>query len=212
MVFSSSNAQRYAKKQFTNFSYTVNIDEKFRQNLSRVESLVQLNVDSKQNKIDALLIHSLYKVVTRVFTDTLEFFILPPNSLTDKAKYNIYGYPDITIQKAIRLSDTKYFIKIHAYLENEIFDKDNKRYPEGIFKPKVRIVTELYNKDGFNPIEVSEGISTTSAPIDVTQGFVAGLEFIDSNVKAEAGSKTLYSMFYDASLQSAWGIKYKQKK
>lgn len=206
------SAQRYAKKHFTFFSYNIYLDEHVRLHLSGLDNQVQIKTEGKQNKIDALLYHNIYNIVTKNLTDSLEIFFLAPNSLSRKAKYNLYGYPDISIQKAIRLSDTKYFLKLYVNIENDLFDKDEKRYPEGTFKPIVKIVAEIYSKEGFNPIQVVEGIAEASQPVFLKPSFLVGFDFIDPSVKSDNKVKSLKSLISEASQQVVWNIKYTKPK
>lgn len=208
----SGQAQRYVKKQFTCHSYSLSIDSKVSQALSGFENLIEFNESGKQTKIEALLVHGVYSVVTKVLSDTLDINILAPNSLTNKVKYSIYGYPDISIQKAIRLTDTRFFLKITAFIDNDLFDKNGNRLAEGLFKPRLKLIVAIYNKDGFNPIQQAEAIATFPEPLDVKQGFFEKLIFVDPKIVAEPNEPTLNNLFYDAALQAAWGIKYRNKK
>lgn len=205
-------AQRYAKKHFTCFSYEVNMNDKIRIPLTGFENHIQINLEGTQNKTEALIYHGIYKTVTKILADSLQIFILPPNSLTNKAKYNIYGYPDISIQKAIRLSDTKYFFKVYAIIENDLFDDNGNRYPEGTFKPQLKIKVELYSKEGYNPIHVSEGFAEVPKPLDNNLSFISGMEFADPAIKSNEDNSTLKFLISHASIQAAIGLKYTKPK
>ena len=203
--------QKYARNQFTVYSYVVNIDENVKSQLSRFESSIKYKPTDKQNKTEAMLIHGLYNLTTQILSDSLSIFFLPTNSLGTKVKYSDYGYADITIQKAIRLADTKYFLKILAYVENDLYDDKNNKLPEGSFKPKIRLSIDIYNKYGYIPLQTSNSIITVKQPFKLSVNFLAGMNFVDESVTKQPNSETLADLFTKAILEAYSEIKYKSK-
>jgi hypothetical protein len=212
MLGFSAFAQRYANNQFIIYSYSIDIDDRVKQELKVFEAQISYNPINKQNKVDAILIHTMYNLITKAFSDSLKIFFLPPHSLTDKAKFNEYGYPEIIIQKAIRLSDTKYFMKIEASIENSKYDEKGKKITENVFVPVVNVSISIYNKFGFNPIQTSEGQSIASKPIVVSPSFIAGMNFVSSDIETISGEESLKQIMDRAISDALYGIMNKKQK
>jgi len=202
--------QKYAKNQFTVYSYVVNIDETVKSELSRFESSIKFKPHDKQEKTQAMLIHSLYNFTTQILSDSLSIFFLPPNSLGSKIKYSDYGYADITIQKAARLADTKYFLKILAYIENDQYDEKNNKLPESSFKPRIRLTITIYSREGFIPLQTVNSNVTTKQPVKLTSNFLAGMNFVDESIVKQPNTETLADLYIRAILEAYSEIKYKK--
>lgn len=203
----STFGQKYAKNQFTCFSYKVEIEDRVLQEFQKIESKINYNTAKNQTKVEAMLVHGLYNLATTVLADSLSIFILPPNSFANDIKYNVYGYPEINIQKALRLSDSKYFLKIFATIDNNIFDLNGKKLPATDFKPQITLKIDIYNKYGYLPIQTSESKASAIQPITFSQGFFAGLNFIDESVTKEPGQETLKDIFTRAIIEAVMVIK-----
>jgi hypothetical protein len=203
--------QKYSKSQFTLFSYNIKIDEKVKIELSPLESIIRFKPDKKQDKIEGMLIHSLYQMINQVMTDSLGVYILPSNSMSD-VKYNEYGYPNISIQKAIKLADTKYYFKINADIENYILDAQGKKITEDIFRPRLSLTIEIFNKYGYLPLQTSESNAMASAPIKISPEFLAGMNFVDNSIVNNMNTETLKDIYMKAILEAIFKIKHKSNK
>ncbi|MGC8823074.1 MAG: hypothetical protein ACP5PZ_00555 [Bacteroidales bacterium] len=205
-------SQKYARNQFVVFSYTVDIDDRVKKELSPYQNLINYQPQKKQTAVEAVLVHSFYQIFTKLLEDSLLIYFLPPESMGNKASYTDYGYPDVVIQKAIRLSDVKYFMKIELSIENSKYDEKGNRLTADVFLPVVNVSVGIYNKFGFNPIQTAEGQSVASAPIQVNESFLAGLNFVSPNVKAGANEETMRVLFERCALNALYSIKYKKIK
>ena len=75
-----SFSQKYSNNQFVVFSYALDVDTKVKTELQPLENYIQVRTEKKQTKVDAMLVHSVYKIVTNLLADSLKIFFLPPNS------------------------------------------------------------------------------------------------------------------------------------
>jgi hypothetical protein len=210
-LLSGTFCQKYAKSQFTLFSYTYKIDNKVKIELSPLESQIRFNPEKKQDKVEGMMIHSLFYFISKTLADSLEVYILPANSMSD-VKYNEYGYPDINIQKAIKHADTKYYFKIHVVIENYILDEQGKKIIEDIFRPKISISIDIYNKYGYLPIQSSESNATAMGPVKISPEFLAGMNFVDNSIQNSDNTETLKDIFMKAVLEAIFKIKHKSNK
>jgi hypothetical protein len=207
-----SFSQKYSNNQFVVFSYALDVDSKVKTELQPLENYIQVRTEKKQTKVDAMLVHSVYKIVTNLLADSLKIFFLPPNSFGNAIKYDDYGYPNIVIQKAIRLSDSKYYIKIDVSIENSKYDEKGKKLQEGLFYPVVNVSLDIYNKFGFNPIQTAEGQAVAVAPINVTSDFIAGLEFVNLDKTVSSTNENLMSLINRAMNEAVYSIIYRKQK
>ena len=210
LITLNSFGQKYSKSQFTVFSYNMNIEEKVKIELSKVESNINFKTEKKQTKLEAMLIHTMYENLTKALSDTFSIFFLPTNSFANKVKYSDYGYPDINISKAIRLSDTKFFLKIYVSIENEVNDNKGHRLEPNAFRPKVRLSVDIYNKYGNVAIQSATGSASTRNTIIVTPEFIAGMNYIDENIVRKQNSEVLIDLYTRAIDEVVAGIKYKK--
>jgi hypothetical protein len=206
------SAQKYIKSQFTLFDYTYEIDAKVKAELTSVESYITFKPEGKQNKVEGMLVNSLYDMIVKTMEDSLKIFMLPPNSLTNKVKYDEYGYPSVSIQRALKLVDTKYFLKIKAFIGNDIVDNNGNKLPEGEFKPKIKINLYVYDKYGYIPIHESEASASAIKSIIVTPKFIAGLSFVDSSLVKDSNEETLADIFNSAILEAVNQLQHKKNK
>jgi hypothetical protein len=211
-IFVSSFAQKYTNNQFIIFSYSLDIDQRVKQELMVFEKYIQFKPVLQQEKIEAVLVHTLYNIVTKTFTDSLNIFFLPPNNLSDKVNYNAYGYPEIVIQKAIRLSDTKYFMKIQASIENSRYNEKGIKISSDNFLPLVNISFDIYNKFGFNPIQSAEGQALAHSPVKINKGFISGMNFISQDIAPEDGVEPLKKIMERAVIDALHEILVKKQR
>jgi hypothetical protein len=207
----NSFCQKFAKSQFTLFSYDVSVSDRVKSELSSLEGYINYKPGEKQDKVEGMLTHGFYEMTNNILTDTLNIFILPVSSMTDKAKYNAYGYPDINIRKAIKLADTKFYLKIGASFENAVPEKKTKAGDKDIFKPKVIVRIDIYNKEGYMPIQSSVGSAESMNSIEITPGFIAGMKFVDDSIVKIKNSENLKDIITRAIIEAIIKIKYKGK-
>jgi len=205
-------SQKYARNQFVVFSYTTDIDERVKRELSPYQHLINFQPQKKQTTVEAMLVHSFYQIFTKLLEDSLVIYFLPPESMGSKASYTEYGYPNVVIQKAIRLSDVKYFMKIELSIENSRYDERGNRLTADVFLPVVNVSVGIYNKFGFNPIQTAEGQAVATAPIRVKESFLAGLNFVSPTIKAGVNEETMKVLFERCALNALYSIKYKKIK
>jgi hypothetical protein len=207
----SSYCQKFAKSQFTLFSYDVFISDRVRTELSSMEGYINFRPSENQNKVEGMLMHGFYEMINNILTDTLNIFILPVSSLTSKAKYNAYGYPEINIRKAIKLADTKFFLKIGATFENAISENKTKQENIDIFKPKVVVRIDIYNKEGYLPIQSSVGSAEAINAVKISPEFISGMKFVDESVIKKLNNEDLKDIITRAIIEAIIKIKYKGK-
>lgn len=183
-------SQRIEGKTFTLFNYNMVLDVEFKQTISILESNIT-NPTYKGDKLSEAFTHITYAEIKDKLENGKSVFILPANSFQDKIKYDEYGYPQITIQKAIKKSDTRLFVKIYVFYKIESFgDQDD------MIKPKVSIVVDFYNDLGYIPIKKFKAEAISDTYMKVNKEFLYGF---DRKIKKEnPDTKTLIDILNKA--------------
>jgi hypothetical protein len=210
-VASNVFCQRFSKSQFTLFSLDFSVDNKVLSEIKPFENLINYNPEKTQDKVIGMLTHSLYEMTSECLTDTLNVYVVPINSLGNKAKYDDYGYPDITIQKAIKLSDTKYYFKIEASLKNKQYDESGKKIAEDVFQPELTIKIDLFNKNGLLPIKSTTGTASAMKPVTTSKEFISGMRFVEELDNGD-NTERLRNIYKIAIREAVMKLKYKNLK
>ncbi|MGB9746294.1 MAG: hypothetical protein ACPLXM_05140 [Bacteroidales bacterium] len=141
-------SQKFEGSQFCPIGYNLLAGKDFKSRMALVYPKLPGNMQNA-DKIEYILTYSFYDILTRQLMDNLKVYIPPPSIFEDKVKYDQYGFPEVTVQKAIKLSDAKFFFKCQIRVE-EAFPNAT---PQGMVTPGISIQFTLYSKQGYVPIK-----------------------------------------------------------
>ena len=144
----STFSQKFEGSQFCPIGYNLMAGKDFKLRMAPVYPKLPGNMQNA-DKMEYVLTYSLYEVLTRQLMENLKVYIPPPTIFEDKVKYDQYGFPEVTVQKAIKLSDAKYYFKCQVRVE-EAFPTAT---PQGMVTPGISILFTLYSKQGYVPIK-----------------------------------------------------------
>lgn len=147
----SATAQKakYKNQKAALFSYDFILTPALENKLLAFEPYITLKTQEDQSKLIAMLRHNCLELVQHHIDQTYSMSFSPINYFGSEVKYDEYGYASTTIQKAIKISQSKYFFKIYAKLDLDI--PDPKRPDEEAVTIDIQI--KFYNKFGFEPID-----------------------------------------------------------
>jgi hypothetical protein len=133
---------------------------------------------------------SWYLLKDRLETET-EMYILPLNAHGKSFKYDDYGYPDMSINKALRVGTSKYYIRVELTLSSESLKKDSGYgswasqetdsaevdivFEEGSIIPKVEITVTTYTDKGIIPMQKVSGSVSVSQPWIISEEVFTGV-------------------------------------
>ncbi len=181
------NCQKIEGKSFVLFYYHVNFSDEFAKTTSSLDEFVK-NSEYGENKVKELLVHSTFHTIKEKLEQDQLIFIFPANSLNDKSSYNEYGYPMSTIQKAIRKSDIKYFIRINASYESSLMKE------QGKITPIVKLEVNFFDENGYVPIKKIKSEAQGSVSLEINENFLNG--FIGE--ETPGNQETLYKILIEA--------------
>lgn len=159
-VLSPSFSQQFSNQNIVLIDYKLQISNEIQPLLLSAANLQK----SDYEKLVTSLTQVVYEIISSSLQKEKKVFILPSNSFEERAKLDIYGFPHLSVQKAISLSNEMYFLKISVKLY-AIVSKNK----EGDLSYSPYLQTELffYNKFGYLPVFVTEDKSGETAPLSL---------------------------------------------
>lgn len=147
----SATAQnaKYKNQKAALFSYDFIITPALENKLSAFDQYITVKTQKDQSKLIAMLRHNCLELVQNNIDKTYSMSFSPINYFGSEVKYDEYGYASTSIQKAIKISQSKFFFKIYAKLDLDV--PDPKQPNEEAITIDIQI--KFYNKFGFEPIE-----------------------------------------------------------
>lgn len=185
LAFGSVVGQNIKNKQFTLFSYTLNIDKNFEEEVASLEPFIETidtYNDPGNEKLKAILVHIIYFTLKENLEKELEMEILPINTFMRDVKYDDYGYPDANIREALRKGDSRFYFKVDANLVS--LTKATRSESPDLFEnieepatyPQLTIEITVYNNEGIIPVAKWTGITTPKYPLTINQYLLKGFD------------------------------------
>jgi len=207
MLFSFAlNAQNIKNKQFSLISYDLTISNDFEEEITELQTFIQdiktYNDLGSENKLKAVLIHTIYYTLKEKLEAELEMEILPINTFMRNVKYDDFGYPDANIRQALRKGDSRFYFSLDVKLEAITKDKreespelfENRDYP--VVYPTLSIEITVYNNEGIIPVAKWIGSTTPKYPLAINEYLLKGFDNTEMEVLPAEENQTdnLYLM------------------
>ncbi len=187
-VSNQAFAQKYKNKEISLISFSVTIYPETKQFLEKLSGNFPPYKNPKADKIIGTIKEKTWAFLIDKLQEDNGMFILPLNTLGDSYSYDIYGFPDGNINKALKKGESKFYMKIEMYIgtasnpTNAVSyknQKDTSLYPsqlqDGQIMPKVTIDITTYSNNGILPVGRYKGISAAPKPFDLTPYVLDGL-------------------------------------
>ncbi|MDY6800757.1 MAG: hypothetical protein SVU94_05990 [Bacteroidota bacterium] len=205
----NSNAQKIANKQFSLIDYNLEISKDFRNEISELDHFItgiKTYNDPGNDKLTAILVHTIYFTFKEVIERYLEIEILPINTFMNAVKYDDYGYPKTNIRKALRKGYSQYYFNLKIKIEsidNQQKEDHPKKYEDISYKttyPQVTLNMTIYSKDGIIPVYNLIGTAVATKPLQVNEYLLKGFDNTEMDIAppGEKQSDNLYTIFYRA--------------
>jgi hypothetical protein len=200
-----TNAQNIKNKQFSLFSYNLDISKDFESEIQSLESFID-NIktynDLGNEKLKAVLIHTTYYYLKENLERELEMEILPINTFMRNVKYDDFGYPDANIRQAIKEGDSRFYFRVDIKLESltkvkkdespELFEERD--YPT--VYPSLSIEITVYNNEGIIPVAKWIGSTNPKYPLAIDEYLLKGFDNTEMKILPPEDNQTdnLYLM------------------
>jgi hypothetical protein len=197
-----ASAQRFANKQFVLIDYELNITDEFREDLNPVKGFynnAEVHNKEAEDRLKALFIHNLYYTMKRQLERKMELSILPINSFMNEFKYNEFGYPKGSINKAIRKGDFPYYFKVKITFDSQT--KEKKENDPGlsgdITFPVIHLKITVFNDEGIIPVTKWDSMYRHQEPLNVQPELFKGW-VKDSKLSGSYKGETLAQLYKKA--------------
>jgi len=205
----NNNAQKIANKQFSLINYNLEISKDLRTELNELDAYIgaiKTYNDPGNDKLTAVLIHTIFFTFKEVIERDLEIEILPINTFMNNVKYDDYGYPTTNIRKALRKGYSQYYFKLDVKIES-ITNQQKEDHPNKYKNincsssyPLFTIHMTIYNKEGIIPVYNLIGTATAKKPLQVNEYLLKGFDNTEMLIAkpGEQQPDNLYTVFYRA--------------
>ena len=193
-------SQNYTNKQFALINYDLKITDHFREDIAPLESYINtVKIHNKEadDRLKAILIHHLYYNMTPRLERALEISILPINTFMEEIRYNDFGYPNTSINKALRKGNAPFFFKLEVTLDSQTQEKrkENPDLPSGITLPHFIIDITVYNDEGIISVDKWHGEQAVKQPLKADKRLFSG--FVGERELSTDTTLTTLSGLYD---------------
>ncbi|MFP4555784.1 MAG: hypothetical protein ACLFNU_02830 [Bacteroidales bacterium] len=193
LLISSTNwtySQNYRNRQVTLFSYNCDIHQSILSSFEQQAHLFPETDHRKADKIvDAVKDRAWYMIKEKLEEGT-GMYILPINAYGKSFKYDVYGFPDMSINRALRKGSSRYYLKIDltissalnrkessygALLSKDSAEKLEETLDDNAIVPKININATTYSDKGVIPVQRVTGNAIASQPWQVSEEIFNGI-------------------------------------
>jgi hypothetical protein len=155
----NANAQNYRNKELSLISYNFSISPNLRLPLNSQAHLFPETKNKKADKVVALTKDRTWDVIKERLESETGMYILPLNSHGSSFKYDQYNFPNVPINRAIRVGSSRYYLRVDMNLSAAPTGReggygtraaDANTDSEGI-TPQVTITVTTYSDKGVVP-------------------------------------------------------------
>ena len=177
-----SSAQNITNEQFALTKYNIKISDEFREDLKPINSFIQnteVRSKNKEDKLKSIMVHHIYYHLKSRFERELDIDIIPRNTFGDNADYDEYGYPKISISKALRKGSASFYFKVNVEIKSKTKeridnDPDLEKINKEIFFPHIITRVTIFNDEGIIPVAKWRGEKITYDPVYVNKRLFRG--------------------------------------
>ncbi|MEE4196232.1 MAG: hypothetical protein V2I54_01185 [Bacteroidales bacterium] len=203
------NAQNIAHKQFSLIGYNLELSKDIRSELIELDpfiSEIKTYNDPGDDKLKAILVHTLFFTFKEIIERDIELEILPTTTFMNDVKYDDYGYPTTSIRKALRKGYSHYYFKLDIKIESmdqKRREENPERYEDINYTttyPRATIHMTIFSKDGIIPVYNLMGTAIATKPLPVNDYILKGFDNTEMNIAqpGEQQADNIYTVFYRA--------------
>jgi hypothetical protein len=173
-----SQKQFYKNKQLTLIAFNLSIENDVKPYFDSQSHLFPEVENKKADKKISLLKEKIWYLIESRLVGQTEMYIFPINSHGSSFKYDVYGFPDVSINKALKDGSSKYYFKVDLTIGSNL-KYDEKGYgskppvkkndtedldPKTSILPVISIEITTYNDKGILPVHKFTGSASASNP------------------------------------------------
>ena len=188
-VLNHTFAQSYRNRQLAVISYNVSIHQSLKVMLDQQAHLFPDVENRRADKIIAPLKERSWVLVEDRLEEGTGMYILPLNAHGKNFSYDVYGFPEVAINRALRVGTSKHYIRVDLTISGTSARKDtgygsrpaardtsaNEGEVEGDVTPQVSITVTTYTDKGVIPLQRVTGSATAAQPWFINEDIFTGI-------------------------------------
>ncbi len=192
ILFAAANSfaqtTRYQSKQFTLISFNYQISNDLKAKLTQFEQLFPETESRKADRIIGPAKEITWYLLKARLEKETGMYILPINSQGNKFKYDVYNFPSLSINSALKRGTSRNYMKVDIMVSSGITKKEtgygaNSKNETNALDlknndlciPSVTIELTLYNDKGILPIRKEIGTAVASEAWDLSEEVFTGI-------------------------------------
>ena len=203
LASASSFAQnaKYQSKQFAPIAFNYQISSELREKLVQFEHLFPETENKKEDKVISPAKDITWYLLKGKLERKTGMYILPISSQGKKFKYDAYGFPNISINRALKRGASRYYIKVDLMVSSnspiiepasELDKESNAQNIENLCIPSITIEVSLYNDKGILPMKKETGTAVATEAWDLSEVIFTGI--INKKEYDRNGTNTLLGL------------------
>lgn len=194
------SAQNIINKQFALIDYNLEITDNFRDQTESLQNFyqsAQVHNEEAEDRLKAILVHDIYYNLKPRLERELQISILPVNSFMQEAKYDDFGYPKMSIRRALRKGDSPFYFNVNVELNSREAEEINQEDNTGpVVQPQFIVDIKVFNDEGILPVYKWHGEKMASRALPVSKTLFKG--FVDELPGAQKTDTTLTFLYDEA--------------
>jgi hypothetical protein len=189
-TFNVASSQSFRNKQFALITFNYNIHQSLKNTINEHSNLFPEVEDKKADRIISKFKENTWLLLEDRLQTEVGMYILPLNAHGRSFKYDVYGYPTVSINKALKDGSSKFYLRIDLTI-NATSTKGDTGYgarsqsrdtsinfdeiPANAIIPQVTITASMYNDKGIIPLQKLTGTYTARAYWLITEDSFNGI-------------------------------------
>lgn len=181
-------SQNYTNKQLALISYGYNIQQGIKPQFDEYSHLFSGLGSNKVDRVISSLKTNTWILLKERLEEETGMYILPVDAHGRDFKYDPYGFPNMSINNAIRKGSSQYYLKIGVtiadyakkggtgYGSTPKKDKDNTEQKQNTIQPEVTIEVITYTKNGIIPMQKVIASAVAEEPWVLEDSVFVGLK------------------------------------
>jgi hypothetical protein len=188
-IIALGQTQRYQNRELALISFSYYIDSSIKSHFDTFGHFFPETENNKADRIIAFLKEYTWYFLKGRLESELGMYILPINAHGNSFKYDIYNFPNVTINQALKRGESKFYLKIDLSIISAIPKKemgygarpteDTTIYEafdlENSILPKITIEISTYNDKGILPLHKHTGSAEATSPWLISEDIFKGL-------------------------------------
>lgn len=175
----------YRNKQFVLISFNVTINEYVKARIDEHKHLFPPHSNPKVDPVKARIKQRVWVHLEERIVREVGLYVLPLNAYGEQFSYDIYGFPDMPINRALRRGTSRFYLRVDLnidaqgipdknFLQRQSRNQEGSEQQEPEIKPQITLTLIAHNDKGVMPIDRQTAIIVSPEPTTFSADFLNG--------------------------------------